>query len=81
MISAITSAVPTLAVAQPVTTSHPPSSKAKAAAVPTDTVKISSAASALMQEVTETSAQTAKEAGAGDIQAQKLLAKAAAARK
>ena len=44
----------------------------------TDTVTISAAAQAL-QEATETSAQTAKEARSGDIQAQHLLAREAAA--
>jgi len=34
---------------------------------------------AALQEATETSAQTAKEAAGGDLQAQKLIAKAAAA--
>ena len=42
----------------------------------TDTVKISAAAQAL-QEATETPAQTAKEAGTGDAQAKRLLAKEA----
>ena len=46
----------------------------------TDTVQISSSASALMQEVQETAAQTAQEAGRGDRQAQRLLAKEEAAR-
>jgi hypothetical protein len=49
-----------------------------------DTVSISSAAlsalKAALQEATETSAQTAKEANSGDLQAQKLLAKEAAAK-
>ncbi|MDQ6704536.1 MAG: hypothetical protein M3Z85_01095 [Acidobacteriota bacterium] len=45
-------------------------------------MQLSGAAQALLaalQEATESPAQTAKEAGAGDPQAQKLLAKAAAA--
>ncbi|MGD0282978.1 MAG: hypothetical protein ABSB95_11520 [Dissulfurispiraceae bacterium] len=45
-----------------------------------DTVQVSSAAQAALQEATETAAQTAKEASAGDHQAQRLLAKEAAAR-
>jgi hypothetical protein len=45
-----------------------------------DTVHLSSAAQSLLQEATESAAQTAKEAGAGDIQAQKLLAKETAER-
>ena len=46
--------------------------------VSTDTVKISAAAQAL-QEATESSAQTAKEASSGDVQARGLLAREAAA--
>jgi len=42
-----------------------------------DTVQLSAAAS-FRQEVTETSAQTAKEASGGDIQAKNLLAREAA---
>ncbi len=84
MINPITSAVPPQAAAQ-TTGARTPSPKAEkasapsAAAVPTDTVKISSAAAALA-ELTETAAQTAKEAGAGDPQAQRLLAKEEAER-
>ena len=46
----------------------------------TDTVQISSAAKAALQEAMETPAQTAKEAHSGDIQAKKLLAKEEAAK-
>lgn len=46
----------------------------------TDTVQISNAARAL-QEAVETPSQTAKEASRGDRQAQRLLAKEAAASK
>jgi hypothetical protein len=45
-----------------------------------DTVQISSSAKAVMQEAQETAAQTAEEAGRGDRQAQRLLAKEAAAK-
>ncbi len=48
--------------------------------VAADTVKISSAALAAFQEATETSVQTTKEAAKGDLQAQRLLAKEAAAK-
>jgi len=41
-------------------------------------VKISNAAK-ILQEATETQAQTTKEAGAGDLQARALLAREAAA--
>ena len=65
------------ATSSPKTTQAQPASKAS---IPTDTVKISTAAQAL-QEAKETPAQTAKEAQGGDHQAQRLLAKDAAARK
>ena len=45
----------------------------------TDTVQISSAGKAALQEATETPAQTAQEASKGDAQAQRKLARAAAA--
>ena len=48
---------------------------------PTDTVQISSAARAAIQEATETQTQTTREAQNGDLQAQRLLAKEAAAKK
>ena len=65
--------------------SMPPVSRAKVTQpqpitpAPVDTVHISSAAKA-MQEVMETPAQTAREASGGDMQAQRLLAKEAAAK-
>jgi hypothetical protein len=43
-----------------------------------DTVQISNAAK-ILQEATETQAQTVKEAGTGDLQARALLAREAAA--
>jgi hypothetical protein len=48
--------------------------------VPNDTVQLSSAAQAALREALETPAQTAKEAGTGDMQAKRLLAKEAAAK-
>jgi len=48
--------------------------------VPQDTVELSSAAQAALQESLETPAQTTKEAGAGDPDARRLLAKEAAAK-
>ena len=45
----------------------------------TDTVQISSAGQAALQEATETDVQTAKEARSGDLQAQRLQARKAAA--
>ena len=60
-----------------VTPTAPASSPASKARTST-TVTISSAARRALAEATETAAQTAKEAGGGDIQAQHLLAKKAA---
>ena len=86
MISVVTHATqaePTGAVfaqSQPVaksvtSTQSQPQSKTS---IPTDTVQISDAARAALQETMETPAQTAKEAGAGDHQAQRILAREAA---
>lgn len=61
-------------------TAQPASSEAKPQPNPTDTVQISNAAKAMLQESVETPAQTAKEASAGDHQAMRLLAKQAAER-
>ena len=73
---------------QPVdkTTAAAPKKPAPAKPAPapkTDSVQLSQtaqAALAAMQEATETPAQTAKEANQGDMQAQRLLAKEAAAK-
>ena len=85
MISAISHAPPPQPVAKTaeaapkkLTPSKPPS-----AAAHEDTVQLSQtaqAALAAMQEAAETPAQTAKEAGQGDGQAQRLLAKETAAK-
>ena len=74
MVSSVTGAPQT----QPVAQSAPVSPKpvhVKPEAAATDTVHVSSAAKAALQEATETPAQTAKEAQHGDKQAQLLLAK------
>ena len=79
MVSPVTSVTPVQAQAavQPSAARQPaPAERAQPAAA--DTVKISVAAQAL-QEATETQAQTTKEAGSGDVQAQRLQAKEAAA--
>ena len=55
-----------------------PAPAPKAQPAVTDTVKISAAAQAL-QEATETSVQTTREASSGDVQAKALLARQAAA--
>jgi hypothetical protein len=77
-------AAPTPAAAKPVTPG-PKSAAGQAppasASTPTDTVKISTAAQTASQEAQETAAQTAKEAGHGDQQAVRLLAKEAAVKK
>jgi hypothetical protein len=78
-----TAAAPTPDAAKPVT-SGPKSAAGQAPAsnpAPTDTVKISTAAQKASQEAQETPAQTAKEAGHGDQQAIRLLAKQAAVKK
>ncbi len=92
MISATTNPAqtnPTAATAtqaQPAAKAAAPSPKPAPSQAPstsptvTDTVQISNAARAL-QEAIETPAQTAKEASRGDHQAQRLLAKEAAAEK
>jgi hypothetical protein len=58
---------------------HQPAPAPKPQPPVTDTVQISAAAKAL-QETVETSAQIAREASSGDVQAQRLQAKEAAAR-
>jgi hypothetical protein len=62
---------------QPSQTRQPTRAATPQAAVK-DTVQISDAAK-ILQEATETPAQTAKEAGTGDLQARALLAREAAA--
>lgn len=83
MITAISNATQ----AQPVARSAGPSTSKATASAPkpaasTDSAQLSQAAQAMLaalQEVAETSTQTAKEAGSGDMQAQRLLAKEAVA--
>jgi len=59
--------------------SSSPAASSQAAAQPAtkDTVRLSSTANAVLQESTETQAQTTKEASAGDVQARRLLARQA----
>jgi len=73
-----TQAVTNASQGRPVAQSQPNSADSATAAT---AVKISSAAQAALQEAVETAAQTAKEASSGDRQAQRLLAREAAARK
>ncbi|HXF27866.1 MAG TPA: hypothetical protein VN610_11340 [Bryobacteraceae bacterium] len=80
MPSSITGATQTHSVAQS-TVSSRKSTPSKAQSIATagkDTVQLSSLAQAAIQEASETSTQTAKEASGGDAQAQRLLAKEAA---
>lgn len=82
MINGVTSAAQTQPVVQP-TPVNQKSTQPKPQPAAADTVQISSSAQAALaafQEAAETPAQTAKEAGRGDHQAQRLLAKAAAAK-
>ncbi len=58
--------------------SKPPESRRET--VPSDSVQLSSAAQSALREASETPAQTAKEAGTGDLQARRLLAKEEAAK-
>jgi hypothetical protein len=81
---AISSATATPAVAQSTNTSSPQT--APTAPPPTqskDSVQLSNAAQAAvaaLQEARETSTQTLQEAGKGDLQAKRLLAREAAAK-
>ncbi len=80
MLHALTNATQTQPVAQ-TAVSNKPAAHAKPEASGSgkaDAVQLSSTAQAALQEASETSAQTAKEAGGGDVQAQRLLAKQSA---
>jgi hypothetical protein len=79
MISPITHVTQAQA-AEPAAPTRQPSPPPKPQPAPTDTVTLSAAA-AMRQELTETAAQTAKEASQGDIQAKNLLAREAAEKK
>jgi hypothetical protein len=84
MVSAISAAAQTQPVAQPAKPApHKPIQAKPQSVTATDSVRLSQAAqimAAALQEATETPAQTAKEAGNGDLQAQRLLAREAAAK-
>lgn len=76
------------AAAAPPIRKQPPASTSDSTAKTQDTVHLSSAAQAQLssmkaavQEASETPAQTAREAQSGDLQAQRLLAREAAAAK
>ena len=81
MVNPVSSAptqVPAQAAVQPSQTRQAARAATPKAAV-NDTVQLSNTAK-IVQEATETQAQTVKEAGAGDLQPRALLAKEAAAR-
>jgi hypothetical protein len=77
MSTAVTRATHPQAVAP--TPASPPVAKAKDSAPkpqsPVDTVQVSNAAKAALQEMTETRSQTVQEAARGDSQARRLLAR------
>ena len=81
MVSAISSATQTQPVARSTETSTQKPTRPQPKAAATDSVQLSAAAQAALAallEATETPAQTAQEAGQGDLQAQRLLAKESA---
>jgi hypothetical protein len=82
MISAIANVSPAEPLAQsPGTSTQKPAQSAPPSATNTDSVQLSKAAQAalaVLQEASETPSQTAKEAGHGDLQAQRLAAREAA---
>lgn len=80
MIASITQAAPSEQPAASSAAAPQASSKAAPQSSSTDTVQISNAAKALLQENQETPVQTAREARSGDTQAIKLLAREAAAK-
>jgi hypothetical protein len=82
MLNAISGAAAAQPVARPASSSAQPKTQAQPSKASSggDTVQLSNAAQAA-QEARETSAQTAKEAAGGDIQARNLLAREQAASK
>lgn len=84
MVSAISNVAQAHPVAQSTgTSSQKPNPSKSQSATKMDSVQLSSAAQSMLaalQEATEAPAQTAKEAGGGDRQAQMLLAKEVAAK-
>jgi hypothetical protein len=83
MVDAISNATPAQPVSQPAKTSaQKPDQSEPQPTTSTDSVQLSGAAQAIaaaIQESRETQAQTAQEAGHGDVQAVRLLAKEVAA--
>jgi hypothetical protein len=84
MVSPISQASQPPAAPQAATAARQSPPQAKPQPAPADTVQLSQAAlaaRAITQEVSETQAQTAKEAAAGDNQAKRLLARELATEK
>jgi hypothetical protein len=80
MVSTVKSATQTQPAAQPPAVQQKSTQPKPQRTTKTDTVHISNAGLAAVQEATETHAQTVNEASHGDSQAQRLLAKEAAAK-
>lgn len=81
-IPSTTQIAPAAEAQTPAASQKPAQSQASSkASVPTDSVKISTAAQTALQEAQENQAQTVKEANHGDQQAKRLLAKEAATKK
>lgn len=80
MLSAISHVSATPNTNQPSASARQPPPQANSQPSSTDTVTLSASAQ-LQQELTETSAQTAREASKGDIQAKHLQSEEAAAQK
>ena len=79
MVTPISQATPVQAPQTAAPAARPaPQPPTQPARLPEDTVQLSAAAK-LMQEASETPALTLKEAGAGDLQAKRLLAREEAA--
>jgi len=77
MISSVTNVTQTQPAPQS-TPVNPKETQSKPQPTTTDTVQISTTAQAMLQESSETAAQTSQEASRGDMQAQRKLARLAA---
>ena len=79
MVNSVSNATSTQPAAQPKPVeANVKLTESKPQQAPNEIVQISSAAQAALKELTETQAETTKEANAGDLQAKRLLAKEAA---
>ena len=76
MVNSVSTATSTQPAAQPKPVEvNAKVTESKPQQAPNEIVQISSAAQAALKELTETQAETTKEANAGDLQAKRLLAK------